>query len=459
MSGPTASGVFISYRRQESSGIAGRLYDRFAARFGDDQVFMDVDTIAPGVDFRQVIAQAVNNCAVLLAVVGPGWLTVTDENGQRRLDDPDDIVRLEIQTALERDILVIPILVEGAVIPRPQQLPEGLVGLARRNAHSLRHESFRSDADHLLTAVEPILSAQVPPVAVHPAKTAPKVNQVQSMRLDNNVNEMAFSPDGQLLATASADRTARIWEVASGQERTRVTHGKAVRGVAFSPDGQLLATASADRTARIWEVASGQERTRVTHDNAVRRAAFSPDGQLLATASADRTARTWEVASGQERTRFTHSAWEWTTALSPDGRLLATTNGFWTARIWEVASGQERTRVTHGKKVRGAAFSPDGQLLATIGANRKVRIWEVASGREHTRFTYDPGVWHVAFSPDGQLFATSLDRMVRIWEVTSGQERIWLPHLKVVLGLAFSPNGQLLATVSRDQAAIWSIVQ
>lgn len=170
MSGPTAGGVFISYRRQGSSGAAGRLYDRLAARFGDDQVFMDVDAIALGVDFTQVIAQAVSNCAVLLAVVGPGWLTATGEDGQRRLDDPGDMVRLEIQTALERDILVIPVLVEGAAMPRARQLPEGLAGLARRNAHLLRHERFRSDTDRLLAAIEPTLHSQgVTPDAVPPA--------------------------------------------------------------------------------------------------------------------------------------------------------------------------------------------------------------------------------------------------------------------------------------------------
>ena len=131
---PPPGRVFISYRRQESSGLAGRLYDRLAARFGDDQVFMDVDTIALGVDFAEVITQAVSTCEVLLAVIGPRWLTATDEDGRRRLDDPDDLVRLEIAAALERDIRVIPILVEGAVMPRRQQLPEALAGLARRNA-------------------------------------------------------------------------------------------------------------------------------------------------------------------------------------------------------------------------------------------------------------------------------------------------------------------------------------
>jgi TIR domain len=142
--------------------LAGRLYDRLAVRLGEDQVFMDVDTIALGVDFAEVISQAVSTCEVLLAVIGPRWLTATDQEGRRRLDDPEDIVRLEVAAALERDIRVIPILVEGAVMPRRQELPEALVGLARRNALILRHESFRSDADRLLAAIEPILR---PPVA------------------------------------------------------------------------------------------------------------------------------------------------------------------------------------------------------------------------------------------------------------------------------------------------------
>src|SRR5215216_2926266 len=157
MSAAGSGRVFISYRRQESSGLAGRLYDRLAARFGDDQIFMVVDTIALGVDFAEVIAQAVSSCEVLLAVIGPRWLTATDADGRRRLDDPDDFVRLEIAAALERDIRVIPILVEGAVMPRRQQLPEALAGLARRQALSVRHESFRADADRLLAAIESIL--------------------------------------------------------------------------------------------------------------------------------------------------------------------------------------------------------------------------------------------------------------------------------------------------------------
>src|SRR5262249_28456386 len=111
------SGIFVSYRRQESSHLAGRLCDRLADRFGEGQVFIDVDTIEPGVDFAAEISRAVAACKVLLALIGPSWLTTTDERGRRRLDDPDDIVRLEIEAALAGDVRIIPILVEGAIMP------------------------------------------------------------------------------------------------------------------------------------------------------------------------------------------------------------------------------------------------------------------------------------------------------------------------------------------------------
>jgi hypothetical protein len=157
----TVSGrVFVSYRRQDSSGSAGRIYDRLAERFGDDQVFMDVDAIKPGEDFRKVITQKVSTCQVLLAIIGPRWLD-QEQWGQRRLEAPDDILRLEIAAALERGIRVIPILVEGAVMPKREELPDDLASLAGRNASTLRHESFHSDADRLLAVIEGILAADV----------------------------------------------------------------------------------------------------------------------------------------------------------------------------------------------------------------------------------------------------------------------------------------------------------
>jgi hypothetical protein len=158
---PVQGRVFISYRRQDSSGLAGRLYDRLAARLGDGQVFMDVDTIELGVDFAEVITRAVSSCEALLAVIGPHWLTATDQAGRRRLDDPDDIVRLEIEAALSRNVRVIPVLVGEARMPTQQDLPASLVPLARRQAARLSHERFHSDVEDLLATVERVSGRDV----------------------------------------------------------------------------------------------------------------------------------------------------------------------------------------------------------------------------------------------------------------------------------------------------------
>lgn len=150
-------GIFISYRRKETAGQAGRLYDRLSDRFGADRVFMDVDSIAMGVDFTQAVIEAVSRCDILLALIGREWSATADETGRRRIDDPDDWVRTEIEAALQRDIRVVPVLVEGAVLPHAGDLPEGLRPLVRRQALVLSHAGFRSEVSRLVAAVEEVL--------------------------------------------------------------------------------------------------------------------------------------------------------------------------------------------------------------------------------------------------------------------------------------------------------------
>jgi hypothetical protein len=146
--------IFISYRREETQGMTGRLADRLVDRLGDARVFMDVEDIRPGFDFTQEIDQAVLSCRILLAVIGRSWATVTDDRGRRRLDDPDDFIVREIATALRRNIPIIPILVDGAAMPRANDLPAPLAQLGQRQALRLDHATFRSDVDTLLRAVE-----------------------------------------------------------------------------------------------------------------------------------------------------------------------------------------------------------------------------------------------------------------------------------------------------------------
>lgn len=150
--------IFISYRREETAYPTGWLYERLASRYGNEQVFKDVDSIALGDDFVEVITRAVGSCDVLLALIGEDWLTLSDQNGRRRLDDPDDFVRLEIEAALTRNVRVIPILIDGAPMPRADELPPILVPLMRRQALDLSPSRFEYDTNRLLKVLDTALA-------------------------------------------------------------------------------------------------------------------------------------------------------------------------------------------------------------------------------------------------------------------------------------------------------------
>ena len=159
--GPTPAGpgrVFISYRRDDSAFPAGWLYDRLSAHVGNGLVFKDVDSIEPGDDFVRVLEDAVGSCQVLLALIGDRWLDIIDETGQRRLDNPDDFVRLEIEAALRRDVRVVPVLVGRAPMPKSEQLPDSLRGLIRRHAIELSPNRFESDVARLVRTIDKTLA-------------------------------------------------------------------------------------------------------------------------------------------------------------------------------------------------------------------------------------------------------------------------------------------------------------
>ena len=146
--------IFISYRRADSADVTGRIYDRLIENFGKSAIFKDVDSIPPGVDFREHLEKAVGKCKIFLVVIGDSWLEVMDSKRRNRLHDPDDFVRIEIESALKRNILIIPLLIRGALMPSEKKLPPSLQKLVYRNGMSIRSDpDFHGDMDRLIEAI------------------------------------------------------------------------------------------------------------------------------------------------------------------------------------------------------------------------------------------------------------------------------------------------------------------
>ncbi|MFI5953796.1 TIR domain-containing protein [Cryptosporangium sp. NPDC051539] len=287
------------------------------------------------------------------------------------------------------------------------------------------------------------------------------------------VTAVAFSPDGETIATASRDLTVRLWDTSTGQTIRIIAPAPQspndpttpVPAIAFSPDGKTLATTGSDGIA-LRNTATGKTtRTLAGHTGEVTAVAFSPDGETIATASRDHTVRLWDTTTGKTTHILAGHTREVTAvAFSRNGGMLASASGDDTARLWDTATGKFiRAFVGHRSAVFAVAFSRTGDTLATASDDGTARLWDTASAQTVRTLTGHRGaVYAVAYSLDGTDLATAgADRTARLWSTLPGRDpRTFAGHKRAVLAVAFNPHKQILATASADGTArLWPLGQ
>jgi WD40 repeat protein len=282
----------------------------------------------------------------------------------------------------------------------------------------------------------------------------------------DRVTALAYAPDGKSLVSASADKTLKLWDVASGQLKFTLTnHLGLVTSVSYAPDGKSVASGSFDHSIKIWDTATGQERNNLLgHEDVVRAVTYSPDGKMLASASNDKTIKLWDTATNKEIATFSgHNAPVTSLAWSPDGKTLASGSDDKTVKVWDVATGKEKvTFGGHTNYISSVAFSPDGKWLASGSEDSTIKIWDVATNKEKAIFGGPERtglIWSLAWSPDSKTLASgSTDSTIKLWSLLDFKEKATLTgHTAGIRGLAWSPDGKMLASASEDKTIkLWS---
>ncbi|HEY9833612.1 MAG TPA: hypothetical protein V6D26_23875 [Stenomitos sp.] len=273
------------------------------------------------------------------------------------------------------------------------------------------------------------------------------------------VNNVSFSPDGQIIASASSDATIKLWCKDGRELQIFQGHRYRVNSISFSPDGQTIASASSDCTLKLWRLDGTELQTFQGHNDWVNSVSFSPDGQIIASASSDGIVKLWHLDGRELQTFQGHSIWSNSVSFSPDGQTLVSAGGDGTVKLWRLDGTELQTFQDHSVGVYSASFSPDGQMIASANSNCVVKLWRLDGTELQTFQGHSSAVRSLRFSPDGQIIASaSNDGTIKLWRLDGTQLQMFKGHSNLVTSVSFSPDGQMLASASADRTVkLWRL--
>lgn len=277
---------------------------------------------------------------------------------------------------------------------------------------------------------------------------------------DYGVDEVCFSPDGKIIASASAysEKTIKLWNRDGRLLKTLQGHDAGIYGVSFSPDGKMIASASGDRTINLWKQDGKLFKTLQGHSERVYGVSFSPDGKMIASASGDGTIKLWRQDGRLLKTLQGHSESVNSVSFSPDGKMIASASGDGTIKLWNSNGTLLTTLQEHNNQVLAVSFSPDNQMLASASWDKTVKLWSRDGTLIKTLEGHNYGVKSVSFSPDGKTLASgSSDYTIKLWNLNGTELKTLWGHKYGVNSVTFSPDGKTLASASMDgRVILWN---
>ena len=274
------------------------------------------------------------------------------------------------------------------------------------------------------------------------------------------ITHIVFSPNGEILASASGDNTIKLWNAKGELLSTLNGHSESVNHLAFSPDGEILASASGDNTIKLWNAKGELLSTLNGHSKNVNHLAFSPDGEILASASGDNTIKLWNAKGELLSTLNGHSESVNHLAFSPDGEILASASGDNTIKLWNAKGELLSTLNGHSESVNHLAFSPDGEILASASGDNTIKLWNTR-GETSLTLNHDFGspietdnddqIFNLSFSPDGEVITSgSSNGHISLWKSKNGLVPTLNDHAEQIVDVEFSPDSKIIASASRD---------